>query len=175
MFKKTIIIFLYTLIFILIAALYLTYFGIETKRFNQAIKEKISENNNKINIELNKVKIVLNPLNFTIATKTKNPNIIVGDKKIKLEKINANLSLRSFFKKEFSIKNPKIITKENNLKEIISLIRIINNSPQLFIADQMIQEGNIFANIDLYFNENGKLLRNFSIKGSVKNGKVKLI
>ena len=39
MFKKTIIIFLYTLIFILIAALYLTYFGIETKRFNQAIKE----------------------------------------------------------------------------------------------------------------------------------------
>ena len=175
MFKKTIIIFLYTLIFILIAAVYLTYFGIETKRFNQAIKEKVSENNNKINIELNKVKIVLNPANFTIAVKTKNPNIVAEDKKIKLEKINASLSLGSLFKKNFSIKNAKIISKENDLKEIIGLIRIIKNSPQLFIADQMIKGGSIFANIDLYFNDKGNLARNFSINGSVKDGEIRLI
>ena len=97
MFKKTIIIFLYILIFILLSLVYLTYFGIETKRFNQAIKEKISENNNKINIELNKVKIVLNPVNFTIAVKTKNPDIIVENNKINLKKISANLSLGALF------------------------------------------------------------------------------
>ena len=175
MFKKTIIIFLYTLIFILIAALYLTYFGIETKRFNQAIKEKVSENNNKINVELNKVKIVLNPANFTIAVKTKNPNIVIENKRVKLEKINASLSLRSIFKKEFSIKDAKITTKENNIKEIISLIRIIKNSPQLYIFDQMIKEGSVFANIDLNFNNKGKLTKKYSIKGSVKDGKLRLI
>ena len=70
MFKKTIIIFLYSLIFILITVAYLTYFGIETKRFNQAIKEKVSENNNKIKVELNKVKIVLNPVNFNSINTT---------------------------------------------------------------------------------------------------------
>ncbi len=175
MFKKTIIIFLYTLIFILIAVLYLTYFGIETKRFNQAIKEKVSENNNKINVELNKVKIVLNPANFTIAVKTKNPNIVIENKRVKLEKINASLSLGSIFKKEFSIKDAKITTKENNIKEIISLIRIIKNSPQLYIFDQMIKEGSVFANIDLNFNNKGKLTKKYSIKGSVKDGKLRLI
>ena len=175
MFKKTIIIFLYTLIFILIATVYLSYFGIETKRFNQAIKEKVSENNNKINIELNKVKIVLNPVNFTIVIKTKNPNIVLEDKKIKLEKINASLSLGSLFKKEFSIKNAKITTKENNIKEIIGLARIIKNSPQLFIFSQMIKGGSIFANIDLNFNNKGNLTNNYSVKGSIKDGKIRLL
>ena len=175
MFKKTIIIFLYTLIFILIAAVYLTYFGIETKRFNQAIKEKVSENNNKIKVELNKVKIVLNPVNFTIAVITKNPNIIVENKKINLKKINANLSLGALFKKEFSIKNARITTKENNLKNILDVARIIKNSPQLFILDQMVKDGRISADIDLNFDGRGKLTKNYSIKGSLKDGKIRLI
>ena len=175
MIKKTIILFLYTLIFIIIVAVYLTYFGIETKRFNQAIKEKVLENNNKINVELNKVKIVLNPVNFTITVKTKNPNIVSENKKIKLEKISASLLLSSLFQKEFSIKNAKIITKENNLKDIIDVARIIQSSPQLFIIDKMIKEGTIFADIDLNFNDKGKLTNNYSIKGSVKNGKIRLI
>ena len=175
MFKKTIIIFLYILIFILLSLVYLTYFGIETKRFNQAIKEKISENNNKINIELNKVKIVLNPVNFTIAVKTKNPDIIVENKKINLKKISANLSLGALFKKEFSIKNAKISTKENNLKEILDVARIIQNSPQLFIIDKMIKAGRVSADIDFNFDDKGKLVKNYNIKGSVKDGKVRLL
>ena len=175
MFKKTIIIFLYTLIFILITAVYLTYFGIETKRFNQAIKEKVSENNNKIKVELNKVKIVLNPVNFTIAVITKNPNIIVENKKINLKKINANLSLGALLKKEFSIKNARITTKENNLKNILDVARIIKNSPQLFILDQMVKDGRISADIDLNFDGRGKLTKNYSIKGSLKDGKIRLI
>ena len=175
MIKKVIILFLYTLIILLVATVYLTYFGIETKRFNQVIKEKVSENSNRINVELNKVKIVLNPVNFTIAVKTKDPNIVFENKKIKLEKISANLSLGSLFQKEFSIKNAKIITKENNLKDILNLTRIINSSPQLFIIDKMIKEGAIFADIDLNFDDNGKLTNNYSIKGSVKNGKIRLI
>jgi len=175
MFKKTIIIFLYSLIFILITAVYLTYFGIETKRFNQAIKEKVSENNNKIKVELNKVKIVLNPVNFTIAVITKNPNIIVENKKINLKKINANLSLGALLKKEFSIKNARITTKENNLKKILDVARIIKNSPQLFILDQMVKDGRISADIDLNFDGKGKLTKNYSIKGSFKDGKIRLI
>mgnify|MGYP001471479811 CR=1 FL=1 len=175
MFKKTIIIFLYSLIFILITAVYLTYFGIETKRFNQAIKEKVSENNNKIKVELNKVKIVLNPVNFTIAIKTKNPDIIVENRKINLKKISANLFLGPLLKKEFSIKNAKISTKENNLKEILDVARIIQNSPQLFIIDKMIKAGRVSADIDFNFDDKGKLVKNYNIKGSIKDGKIRLL
>ena len=68
MIKKIIKLFLYILILLTIAILYLSYFGIETKSFNQLIKNKVAENGKNIDIELNKVKIVLNlnDLNFGI-------------------------------------------------------------------------------------------------------------
>ena len=60
MIKKTIKYLLYFLILITIGVFYLSYYGIETERFNQVIKDKISETNNKIDIELNNVRIILN-------------------------------------------------------------------------------------------------------------------
>ena len=135
MIKKTIKYFLYFLILITIGVFYLSYYGIETKRFNQVIKDKISETNNKIDIELNKVKIILNLSNFTISIKTKNPNIIFENNKIKLETIGTDFSIGSFIKKEFAINNAKITTKENSLKDIIRIARIFKNTPHLFILN----------------------------------------
>ena len=60
MIKKTIKFFLYLLILITVGVIYLSYFGVETKRFNQLIKDKISKTTKKIDIELQDVKIVLN-------------------------------------------------------------------------------------------------------------------
>ena len=174
MIKKTIKYFLYFLILITIGVFYLSYYGIETKRFNQVIKDKISETNNKIDIELNKVKIILNLSNFTIGIKTKNPNIIFENNKIKLETIGTDFSIGSFFKKKFSINNAKITTKENSLKDIIRIARIFKNTPQLFILNKMAKEGVIIADIDLNFDDKGKLTKDYNIKGSVKDGKIKL-
>ena len=174
MIKKTIKYFLYFLILITIGVFYLSYYGIETKRFNQVIKDKISETNNKIDIELNKVKIILNLSNFTIGIKTKNPNIIFENNKIKLETIGTDFSIGSFFKKEFAINNAKITTKENSLKDIIRIARIFKNTPQLFILNKMAKEGVIIADIDLNFDDKGKLTKGYNIKGSVKHGKIRL-
>ena len=62
MIKKFIKLLLYFLILIAIGIVYLSYFGIETKRFNQLIRDEISESNKKIDIELKDVKIILNLL-----------------------------------------------------------------------------------------------------------------
>ena len=174
MIKKIIKYSLYFLILITIGVFYLSYYGIETKRFNQVIKDKISETNNKIDIELNKVKIILNLSNFTIGIKTKNPNIIFENNKIKLETIGTNFSIGSFFKKEFAINNAKITTKENSLKDIIRIARIFKNTPQLFILNKMAKEGVVIADIDLNFDDKGKLTKDYNIKGSVKDGKIRL-
>ena len=174
MIKKTIKYFLYFLILITIGVFYLSYYGIETKRFNQVIKDKISETNNKIDIELNKVKIILNLSNFTIGIKTKNPNIIFENNKIKLETIGANFSIGSFIKKEFAINNAKITTKENSLKDVIRIARIYKNTPQLFILNKMTKEGVIIADIDLNFDDKGKLTKDYNIKGTVRDGKIRL-
>ena len=174
MIKKTIKYFLYFLILITIGVFYLSYYGIETKRFNQVIKDKISETNNKIDIELNKVKIILNLSNFTIGIKTKNPNIIFENNKIKLETIGTDFSIGSFLKKEFAINNAKITTKENSLKDIIRIARIFKNTPQLFILNKMAKEGVIIADINLNFDDKGKLTKGYNIKGSVRGGKIRL-
>ena len=137
MIKKTIKFFLYLLILITVGVIYLSYFGVETKRFNQLIKDKISKTTKKIDIELQDVKIVLNLSDFSIGLKTYDSNIIFKDKKIKLKKIGTNFSIESFFKKEFAIKNALISTKENNFKDIISLVRIYQNTPQLYVFNRM--------------------------------------
>ena len=105
MIKKIIKYFLYFLILIFIGILYLSYFGVETKKFNQLIKNEVSKVNKKISIELKDVKILLNLSNFSIALKTYEPNLVFDNKKIKLKNIKTNFSLGSFLKKEFAIKN----------------------------------------------------------------------
>ncbi len=175
MIKKTIQYFLYFLILLTIGVLYLSYFGLETKRFNQVIKDKISETNSKIDIELNKVKIILNLSNFTVGIKTKNPNIIFENKKIRLEKIRSDFSIGSIFKKEFALKNAKITTKENSLKDIIKIGRIYKNTPQLSIFNKMVKQGLIIADIDLSFDDKGKLTNNFKVNGSIRDAKIRLL
>ena len=67
MIKKIIKYFLYFLLLIFIGILYLSYFGVETKRFNQFIKNEVSKVNEQVSIELKDVKILLNLNNFSIT------------------------------------------------------------------------------------------------------------
>ena len=175
MIKKIIKYFLYFLILIFIGILYLSYFGVETKRFNQLIKNEVSKVNKKINIELKDVKILLNLSNFSISLKTYEPNLVFDNKKIKLKNIKTNFSLGSFLKKEFAIKNVSISTKENNLKDVVSLVRVYQNSPQLFIFNKMIKNGTLITDINFNFNDKGKINKDYSIKGSVKDTKFRLL
>ena len=93
--KKIFKYFLYFLILIFIGILYLSYFGVETKKFNQLIKNEVSKVNKKINIELKDVKILLNLNNFSIALETYEPNLVFGNKKVKLKSIKTNFLLNS--------------------------------------------------------------------------------
>jgi len=49
--------------------------GIETKRFNNIISQKISENNNDIDLELDTINFKIDIKNFSLFLETKNPNI----------------------------------------------------------------------------------------------------
>ena len=52
MIKKLIKYFLYFILLAVIGIAYLSYFGIETKRFNQIITEKITEKHKNTNVKL---------------------------------------------------------------------------------------------------------------------------
>ena len=175
MIKKIFKYFLYFLLLISIGILYLSYFVIETKRFNQFIKKEFLKYNAQTSIEIKDVKILLNISNFSIDLKTYEPNLVFKNKKIKLKNIKTNFSLGSFLKKEFAIKNVSISTKKNNLKDIVSLLRVYQNSPELFILNKMIKNGTLVTDINFNFNDKGKINKDYSIKGSVIDANFRLL
>ena len=165
---KILIILIITLAAIVI---YLSIYGVKTEKFNKEIIKNVSKINKKINLSLNEVNYLLNPLNFSINISTKNPKILLEDKSLNLKDITSNISLKSFISNQFSIDDLKISTKEIKIKDLISLTRAVEESPQLFVLDSITKEGLISTNINLKFDLDGKIKNNYQITGTVKKAK----
>ena len=151
--------------------IYLSLYGVKTDKFNKEIIKNVSKINKKINLSLNEVNYLLNPLNFSINISTKNPKILLEDKSLDLKDITSNISLKSFISNQFSIDDLKISTKEIKIKDLISLTRAVEGSPQLFVLDSITKEGLISTNINLKFDLDGEIKNNYQITGTVKKAK----
>ena len=71
----------YILIFLtIISIFYLTFFGYETKRFNETIKSIINKNDENIELTFEKVKVSLDIKKFSIYVKLTKPNLYYYEK-----------------------------------------------------------------------------------------------
>ena len=154
--------------------IYLSTFGLETEKFNTQIKNKIYQTNKNFEVELEKIKFTLNPLVFKINAKTIAPKIFYKDKKIQLEYIKTQISLISFIKNKIISSKLKISTRSILLKDLIIFARGITNKPELFILERAVKNGQVIVNVDLNFDENGKIKKDYKIKTTLKDGKIKL-
>ena len=93
------------------------------------------------------------------------------DKSLSLKDITSNISLKSFISNQFSIDDLKISTKEIKIKDLISLTRAVEGSPQLFVLDNITKEGLISTDINLKFDLDGEIKNNYQITGNVKKAK----
>ncbi len=93
--------FLIVLITTVSAVFFLTYFGLETDKFNYLIKNKTNEINKNAKLEFQKVKIHLNPKKLNLFVKLQRPKILIKNDKIDLSKLHLFLSLKSFFGSDF--------------------------------------------------------------------------
>jgi len=175
MIKKLIKLLLILLLILTLIIFYLSFFGIETTRLNNKIKNEALNINKKLNLELKSVKFLLKPSNLSINVKTLEPQIFFNNHPLKLEYIKTNLSLKSFINNEFSIDDINISTKAIKLNEVVLLARSFKNSAELFILNKIIKEGFITANIKLNFNENGKVKNDYLINGLITKGKLDLL
>ncbi|MDC1485562.1 hypothetical protein N8086_01410, partial [Pelagibacteraceae bacterium] len=128
MIKKLIKFILSLILTISIVVVYLSYFGINTKKLNKKIKSEVLKINKEANLELKSVQILLNIRNLTLNIKTLEPEIFLKNSRLKLEYIKTNVSLKSFINKDFSIDDLQISTKEINLNDLILLTRSFKNS-----------------------------------------------
>ena len=166
-----------TILFVIILAviIYLSFYGINTKSFNNQIKSQILNINKTVNLELKSVRLSLEPLNLSINIKTFDPELFIKERKLEFEFIKANISLKSFINKKFLIDDLEISTKRIELKDLTFLARSLSNSAELFLLDSAIKGGVFVGDINLNFNKRGKIKDDYEIKGFIKKAKLNIL
>ena len=154
---------------------YLAYFGIETKNFNNIIEEKILKTNPNLRVELKKIKIFLNLKDLSFNLTTIEPKLYLENNLISLEKISTNLSIDSYLKDTFAIKNIQLSSSKIDIKNLIKFARSYNNNAQLFILEKIIKNGSIKINFKAEFDANGTIKDNYTLSGLVENTNIKLL
>ena len=167
--------FLFIVTIFVVFLVYLSFFGIETKRLNNKIKNEISNINKNLDLELKTVRMLLSPFDLNVNMKTLGSNIRINKKQIELESIETKISLLSFIKGQFSINNVKISTKLVKIKDLISLSRSFNNSAELIILEKFTKSGNLMAEVNLNFDDKGRIKNDYTINGFLRNLKFNLL
>ena len=162
-------------LFLLLLISYLSFFGIKTEVFNNEIKDSLSKINKEVKININEVSYLLNLFNFNLDITTENSEVLFKKYQLDLEKVKLNVSIKSLFKKKLLINKIKLSTKEIKLKNLIIPLREIYNSPQLFILNHIVKEGNIAIDVNINFDNQGKIKDDYQIKGFINKAKIDLL
>ena len=154
---------------------YLSIFGLETEKFNSQIKNKINQTDKNFEVELKKIRLTLSPLTFKVNAKTIAPKIFYKKKLIQLEYIETQISIISLIKNQIISSKLKLSTRSILLKDLVTFFRGITNRPELFILERAVKNGQIIVNLDLNFDETGKIKDDYKIKAILKDGKIGLL
>ena len=160
---------------LIIFIVYLSIVGIETDKFNNQIKNRISQINKNIDIDLNKIKLTLDPLKLKIYAKTIGTTVYISKRPLALESIKMQVSLSSLIKNKISSSNIEATTKSILLNDLIKFIRTTNNKAELFILEKIVKKGNVIIDLNLNIDENGKLKNDYKIEGLVKDASINFL
>ncbi len=160
---------------LVILTVYLSTVGIETDKFNNQIKKRISLINKKIDIDLKKIKLTLDPFKLKIYAKTVGTTVYFSKKPLALESFQTQVSLSSLIKNKISSSNIEVTTKSILLNDLIKFIRTTNNKPELFILEKIVKKGHVIISLSLNIDENGKLKNDYKIEGLIKDASVNFL
>jgi len=168
--------FIYSLIILIIIwfflATFLSQVGLETTRFNHLINQQVKKYNDSLNLDIKKVKIYLNISSLTnpkIEVKSKNPTLTLGKNKIKLDSIKTEINILSYFKNNFILDKFNISTKDNKIKDLISIAALEKSSFNIY--NIFIKDGYANVNGSINFDEKGNIT-DYSFNGEIKDLKI---
>ena len=162
------------LITITLLIVVLSFRGIETTKFNDLISNKIPQTDNNFKIKFKSIKFRIDIKELSLFLNTKSPKISYRDKSIPIKHINVYLNFKSFFGSDSKIEKINVVFKEINVDQLKQLSSIFKPSNFKSIINNNIKEGEILADLDIYFDENNEFA-NFISKGTVKNLKTEII
>ena len=154
--------------------IYLSYFGIETDKFDHLIKNKVNKVQQHVKLEFQKAKIHLNLNELNFVVKLQTPKILIRNYEINLSKLDLFLSLESFFSSDFLLNRTEVAFIDNDIKDLtkitnIFLPRIINKQlKKIFV------EGNLEGEFVIPFQPDGSVGKNYGFSGKVTDAKINL-
>ena len=153
---------------------FLSYFGVETNKFDELIKSKANEINRHVELEFKKTKIHLNPKELNLAVKLQNPKILAKNNEILLSRFDMFLSLKSFFTSDFLLKRAEIAFSKNDIKDLtkitgIFIPRIINKR-----VEKIFSTGNLEGEFVIPFESDGKIGKNYEFLGKISEAEINL-
>ncbi len=167
--------FLTLFIILIFVIIFLVTYGLNTNKFNSKIAEEIKKVDKNLNIELKELKIRLDLSSFELKAKTLGTKLSYKDRVIKLENIKTTIPIGALIKNDFSLSNLEISTKSIQINEVVSFVRSINKTPELYILEKIIKKGYLIADIKVEFDRNGKIKDNYEINGFIKDAKLNLL
>ena len=166
--------FLIVLIVAIFVIIFLSYFGIETDKFNGLIQSKANEVNRYVKLEFYKTKIHINPSELNLEVKLQNPKILFKNNEIILSKLNLFLPLRSFFTSDFLLKSAEVAFVKNDIKDLtkitsIFLPKIINKK-----LNKIFHKGNLEGEFIIPFESDGSIGKDYGFSGKVSDASINL-
>ncbi len=153
---------------------YLSIYGIKTDKFNNFINNKVKDFNSKLTLQTENVYIKLNLSERAININTKNANLIAEFNTIKISNIDINLNLIKFLKNESSIKNIKIKSASNLIKDVSSFLNTLDYNLTRYIFYSQIKEGLLNFELDAKLDSKRQESLSYFISGSVSNAKLNI-
>jgi hypothetical protein len=166
--------FILLLITIVTSAIYLSYFGINTDKFDNLIKTKANEVNRHVKLEFQKTKIHLNIKELNLGVRLQNPKILIKNNEINLSKLDLFLSLKSFFSSDFLLKRAEVAFIRNDIKDLTKITKIF--LPK-FINKQLnkiFDKGNLEGKFVIPFESDGSVGRDYGFFGKISDASINL-
>ena len=169
--------FRFSLFFLVISVsliIYLSYFGFDTSRFDNLIKEKANEIHKYVKLDFKSTKIYISPAELNLVVRLQKPKILIKNNEINLSNLDLFLPLKSFFTSDFILKKTEIGFKKNDIQDLtkianIFLPRIINKR-----LKKIFSKGHIEGEFIIPFTADGKIQNDYAFSGKVSEAYINL-
>ncbi len=164
--------FLFLIFVVFLSVVYLSFFGFETSRFNKLIKSEILKSNENISLDFEKISILLDIKKVSLFIKLINPEINYSKIEFPLRELRADIDLESILKRKINIKRINISTNYLEINKFKPIVKKSNFDEEIF---KKIKSGEfLINNLELQFEKNFQLKKDFIINGSIKNTSIEL-
>ena len=153
---------------------YLSFFGLETEKFDNLIKEKANEVNQSVKLEFKNTKIHINIRELDLAVKLQNPKIIIKNNEVILSKIDLFLPLRSFVTSDFILKKAEIAFLRNDIKDLEKVSRIFVPKFISKRINKIFTKGELNGELTIPFGQDGKISKDYKFVANLLKANVNI-